>query len=720
MTRFVVWFQFLISTLADTCVEQTHGQKLLQTAFTQEKAKLEDPKRLERALIQRIQRTRGHAYGRSLDTTVATKGFDWIDDAIDGMVDAANTVADYGSQIGTELSDVGLSVGSVAGNSALLVGKSLVQTAEQSYQAVPSHIKAAASSLGNTVLSTSSLALSVGEQAAKAAAKLSQDGLQKAQHTLEQGTKVTSKIGQEIASRTADLGDFAVKLGPLATGLAVATWEAIKDMIGCFFNYYSSMCTLFLDDVCDCAAGSSLSLSTSGISINCVFKAGSFTQGFGLSAGGRFEKSDGTSSRVKLPGIMFSQERKSLFADLKEKKILRPRLAPAPAGACSGHMNLSLDGLVQFDPSVAINLDAGGKTVVGVSGMVRVSAEALLEAEGSCALEAGRRFPKRPLTKVFCAGHVCVAIILQMLAEMEIAGTMTGSTELSASADFEISSKITLDVGGNAHVDIQSPQVKHQSGFTLAASASAVVRLSLGPELTVWPMPGAPVTFNPMMNAEVRGQATVEFMGQTSALQVFQNATEQAEQTPSRHCTVFEKWRMKWLGVHVEIPLGSTPYGANVGSWENCLSLCQSTEGCQQVVFHNGHCYGMNEASSEDQDSLGGENEHYISAHCTGVNTINMCAAAALNLFTDVEIQGFALPKGLELLRQQLASWAQRYSQLSCVFLQLETFRCHTFNKRPGERLEDAITSAILEGAKAMVNMMLGPVTGLMSCSDML
>ena len=75
---------------------------------------------------------------------------------------------------------------------------------------------------------------------------------------------------------------------------------------------------------------------------------------------------------------------------------------------------------------------------------------------------------------------------------------------------------------------------------------------------------------------------------------------------------------MKWLGVHVEIPLGSTPYGANVGSWENCLSLCQSTEGCQQVVFHNGHCYGMNEASSEDQDSLGGENEHYISAHCAG------------------------------------------------------------------------------------------------------
>lgn len=31
------------------------------------------------------------------------------------------------------------------------------------------------------------------------------------------------------------------------------------------------------------------------------------------------------------------------------------------------------------------------------------------------------------------------------------------------------------------------------------------------------------------------------------------------------------------------------------------------------------------------------------------VNTIEMCAAAALNLYTDVEIQGFALPKALSL-----------------------------------------------------------------------
>ncbi|CAK9117254.1 unnamed protein product [Durusdinium trenchii] len=386
---------------------------------------------------------------------------------------------------------------------------------------------------------------------------------------------------------------------------------------------------------------------------------------------------------MQLPGTSFSQARRSLSEDLKAKKTLRQSLAPAPDGACSGNMNLSLDGLVQFDPSVEISLDASGKTVVGVSGIVRVSAEALVEAEGSCAFEAERRFPKRPITKVFCAGHVCVALLLQMLAEMEVAGTMTGSAELSASADFEISGRTILDAGGNANVDVNSPQVKHKSGFGLAASASAVLRLSLGPELTIWPMPGVPVTFNPMMNAEVRGQATIELsQGHTSLLQ-----GAAAERASHRHCTVFEKWRLKWLGSHVEMPLGSTPYGANVGSWENCLNLCETTEGCHQVVYSGGHCHGMSEASDEDQDGLGGENENYMSAQCTTVNTIEMCAAAALNLYTDVEIQGFAFPKGLKVSLD--SSW-----------------------------LEDAISSAIIEGARAMVNMMLGPVGCIPGVSD--
>ncbi|CAE7798116.1 Ank3 [Symbiodinium sp. CCMP2592] len=126
------------------------------------------------------------------------------------------------------------------------------------------------------------------------------------------------------------------------------------------------------------------------------------------------------------------------------------------------------------------------------------------------------------------------------------------------------------------------------------------------------------------------------------------------------------------------MPLGSTPYGANVGTWEACLDLCRDTTGCEQVVYRDGYCYGMSESSDEDQDGLGGSNEHYTSAHCTSANTIEMCAAAALNLYTDVEIQGFAFPKALQVSLD--SKW-----------------------------LEDALEDAILLGAQAMIDMMIGP-----------
>ncbi|CAE7217223.1 unnamed protein product [Symbiodinium natans] len=878
------------------------------------------------ALQRRASRGKGRAGAQNLDAVVAAKAFDWVDDVVDVMVDAATAVADYGVQIGSELADVGLEAGSFAGNSALVIGKSVVKVAEQTYKAVPAQIKDAASTLGNQVMSAGALAISVGEAAAKAASRLSQEGLQKAQRSLEQGVRAAARMAQEVADKAAVLGEAVAELGVLAAGFAADAWEAIKDMIGCFLSFATSMCALFLDDVCDCNAGSSLSLSTSQISAKCIFKAGGFTQGFGISAGGQFgEAEESSSGKAQLPGSASVQPRRGAQEELKDKKALRSSLAPAPEGSCSGHMNLAIDGLVQFEPVVELSVDTSGSTEVVVSGLVevqkcgstqeadganavaegagradapfsvfasRLSGEgrtfdgllpsmrlrelkevicsdlglhsfstqlfwdrafegadedrklgdlgegarptapctslgfgdwALLagtiigrawagelqcegqvivenrlnvksleesqesqdsqepqkeptrptameppfsvfasklsgegktfeglqpsmllrelkevicgdlglrsfstqlfldrafdgtdeerpigdlgigegarlevvvaafctqlpgrwepapgddqtwmrrmtiaedgsfsckngeltdglvrllsaserrinlkrtcsdandhifvveesgrrmrghcpqsgyrwtltkQAEGSCALEAERRFPKKPLTKVFCAGYVCVALILQMLAEMEVAGTLTGSAELSASADFEVSARIKLDVSGNADVNVQSPEIRHRTAFGLAASASAVMRLGMGPVLTIWPMPGVPVTTNPMMNAELRGQATVDLSG-TALLQrdFARQMLEPAHTNPHRHCTVYEQWRMRWLGSHVEMPLGSTPYGADVGTWQACLDLCKETEGCAQVVYRDGFCYGMSESSDED------------------------------------------------------------------------------------------------------------------------
>ncbi|CAE6922673.1 unnamed protein product, partial [Symbiodinium sp. CCMP2456] len=444
--------------------EASKGGSLLQATAAQSRLLLNHSQADGRslALHRRASRARGGAKGKerrregNLDAAVASKAFDWVDDVVDAMVDVANTVADYGSQIGTELADVGLQAGSFAGNSALVIGKSVVTVAEQTYKAVPSEIKAAASTLGSEVLSAGALVVSVGEAAAKAASRLSQDGLQKAAKSLEQGVKLAGKVAQDVAAKAADLGAEVGKLGTLAVALAADAWNVIKELVGCFLKIFSSMCTLFLEDACDCDAGSYLTLSTSKISARCVFKAGGFTQGFGLnaSAGGHFGEADESSSgKPKLPGSSSVQDRRGPLQELKEKKSLRTSLAKAPEGSCSGHMQLAIDGLVQFEPAVELSVDTGGDTVVAVSGTVRVSVEALVEAEGSCAFLSERRFPKKPIKKVFCAKFFCVAVLLQMLAELEVAGTLTGSAELTASADFEVYSRTTVNPTGKAEVE---------------------------------------------------------------------------------------------------------------------------------------------------------------------------------------------------------------------------------------------------------------------------
>lgn len=87
--------------------------------------------------------------------------------------------------------------------------------------------------------------------------------------------------------------------------------------------------------------------------------------------------------------------------------------------------------------------------------------------------------------------------------------------------------------------------------------------------------------------------------------------------TFARNCETAEKWRFAYTAGS-EIPLGSTAYGGQVENWQTCLDLCSETEACQQVVFSNGHCWGMSQRSSQDQDGIGGNNTNWISAHCYG------------------------------------------------------------------------------------------------------
>lgn len=279
---------------------------------------------------------------------------------------------------------------------------------------------------------------------------------------------------------------------------------------------------------------------------------------------------------------------------------------------CNSDVGLS-DSANRFVSYFPIEADLSGNTMIEISGMVRSSIEVLVKGEGSCSFVAERRFPKIPKTLVLCAIPFCIAMMIQMVAEVEVAGILTGALDMSASADFEISGSITLNPSGDASADFVSPRIVHKEGFSLAAAIGGFMRMGLGPQLVVWPMPGVPITVNPMLNAEFRGETTAAFAATGSGT----------------------------IGLMETNSSTFTTAGSNVSR--------------------------------------------------TGATHIAMCGAAALNIYADTDVQGFALPEPI-------------------------TFALGT------RWIQDAMRDAILAGAAAMVQVALGPlgcIPGVSNAADL-
>eukprot|EP00439_Symbiodinium_sp_Y106_P054974 s177_g7.t1 len=496
---------------------------------------------------------------QGLDSAVSSKVFDAVGDGFDavgnGIADAAGSAADVAGDISSGIADVGLAVGDYVGNAAVIVGNSIVEAAETSIDALPNEIKDGETGYQSPWAS---------EVVADATVDLAGDALDAAEHSVAQGVKLASTVGNEIASKASALGGEIAKLGPLAAGLAKAAWDEIKKFINCLAQSFT-LCKMLIGDMCDCDAGSDVSASLSGLSMRCKFKhTGDFAQGFGISSSGSssFQMGDASSGgKIKLPGSLFQQPRKHSGSSLRSRKALKGSKSKAPAGSCESSLELAVEAgptmcVVQFEPTLSISLKTNRDTEVGVEGLVRASFDALATAEGGCG------FPQKPLQKVACAPPFCVIVLLQMVAEVEMSGVITGSAEVGASADFQISGSVVINPNGHADADFQNPTIKHQEGFGLAASAFGSVRVGMGPVLTVWPMPGVPIVINPMFNAEVRAQGTLRL--------------------------------------------------------SSGFSLAET-----QAV----------------------KSRRAVTSNTSRVHRIDMCGAAAVNLYADIDIQGFALPK---------------------------------------------------------------------------
>ncbi|CAE7228999.1 unnamed protein product [Symbiodinium sp. CCMP2592] len=363
---------------------------------------------------------------------------------------------------------------------------------------------------------------------ADATIDLAGTALDHAQRSLQEGARLSSAVGNFIADKAAALGGEIVKLGPLAAGLASAAWNEIKKFVNCLGDMLS-LCTVLIGDQCDCEGGSYVDVSLDKFSVRCIFKAAAdFSKGFGVRAvpkkdlgqpgemmEGLFEEDGKSSGRMTiLPGEEYVQAFKSANEVLKEPQDIKNyalgnKTTSEKSGSCEASLDVALDGLVQFSPDVTMTVYKSGTTEFSISGTVRASIHALVKAQGSCSFHAQRGFPDPPKKKIICAPPFCLVILLQMMAELHLEGTLTGTIEASSEVDFGVEGRVKVTQSGHAEVDMKSPSIGHKNGFAIGASAGASLLLSIGPVLTLWPLPGVPITFRPFVNAEAKAQGNL-------------------------------------------------------------------------------------------------------------------------------------------------------------------------------------------------------------------
>ncbi|CAE7520894.1 unnamed protein product [Symbiodinium necroappetens] len=483
----------------------------------------EDPRGLQLALLERAEgdaRASSNFSEEALDAVVSAKALEAVGDAfsdagnaLGGVVETAgNSIATAAVQTVNTLTEAGMTLGSAVANAAVVVGKHIVKAAETQLAALPAAIKTVAEDIGKAAVQVGSVVADVGELAADATLHLAGDILQRAQSSIQQGVKLAEKVGKFIADKAVALGGEVAKLGPLVAGLAEAAWNEIKGFLSCFTESLT-LCHVLLGGQCDCNAGSHVTPNASGFSMRCVFDSSSdFASGFGIRAVPA-QKFPGRTAKgtVILPGDEYVQAYKMAGQIMRSRQALKERKAKAPIGSCESALDLAFEGAAQFAPDISISMSFNGDTEISIKGLIRASIDALVSAQGSCAFHAEKGIPRLPKSKVICGAYFCLAIMLQVVAELDIKGMLTGTLEISADVDFEIEGTVTVNPSGEAKANFRNPSIKHQDGFAIGASASSSVRVGMGPVLTVWPVPGIPINFHAMINAEAKAMGTLSF-----------------------------------------------------------------------------------------------------------------------------------------------------------------------------------------------------------------
>jgi len=442
---------------------------------------------------------------RDLDAVVSAKVFD--------------SIAGGFEDLGKALGKVGLKAGEAAGNAAIVVGDHVIEAAKAHVDSLPLDIKQMADDLGRTAKSMANGIKDAGKTLEQGVVDLADDALVHAQGLADQGqmlaTQVGTQIGNDIAAAAHAVGDSVKeleKLGPLAMAIAKETWDQIKKFVNCLDDN-GLMCPILLGDRCDCPSGSSVRFDGGELVLKCIVgKSAGFGMGFGFKAqpGGKFGGKK--AGKLQLPGELFEEKKAEVKQAFKKYKGgLKNKMSAAPTGSCETSIDMAIEGHVQNALTFEMST-SGPKSTITISGAIGVSLDGMIKAQGSCKLAAEKRFPKVPKKKIVCYKAFCVVIMVQMVAQLEVNGVLTGTVEMGAEVGFDISGSVTLDkTTGKATAEFKAPSVDRQAAFAMGASAFASVRLGAGPFIVIYPVPGVPVNFNPMLNLELRAQGDIKY-----------------------------------------------------------------------------------------------------------------------------------------------------------------------------------------------------------------
>ena len=389
----------------------------------------------------------------------SAKGW-WWQDFKDSLKKAGNAIADT-------FEEIGVAVGSAASNAIIVVENQIVAPVKAAIEDVPAEVVNVANQIGTTAVQVGQSVEDFGEVVAETAVTLEGDIRSQAEATIAQGvtlaTSMANEIGNKVTSLAHNLGDDIKKLGPLVTGFAQDAWNAIEGFLSCVVNQIS-LCEVLIGDQCDCSAGSFVTVTTNDFTVKCVLKqASEFTRLFETQAStGLISKLK--NGKLKLPGQNADKTKKASGVPLRSRAELKSSKSAAPAGSCDTTLDMAFEGAVQFEPTLEVKVATDGSTEYTISGLVRASFDAFVSAEGSCAVRAERRFPTKPKKKVICGSNFCLVLLLQMLAEVEIQGSLTGTVDAGAAVDVDILGTVTVNPNGHADAKFETPTIWHQEG----------------------------------------------------------------------------------------------------------------------------------------------------------------------------------------------------------------------------------------------------------------